>query len=251
MKKYSALIIDDEISAHNTLTGILREFCPYVFPIEKAMNEAEALRLIAEFEPDIVFLDIEMPPFSNGIEMMSKLPERPFQIIITSAYPQYAIQSVNTLQPSGYLIKPFSVDQLTSVLGNTIKLIQQQNPEHKLPTDPGVIISDQKKGNIVIKYAEILYCKSEGSVVSISYVDNGKEQKVLTYKRLKEIEDSFPNNFIRIHHNTIVNMSKISRYVQIGRAGKLFLGGDGSFEISVSRMGYFQQRFDQYIQQGE
>lgn len=251
MKKYSALIVDDEISAHNTLSGILREFCPYITPVEKAMNEAEALRLIDQFEPDIVFLDIEMPPFSNGIEMMSKLPERPFQIIITSAYPQYAIQSVNTIQPSGYLIKPFSVDQLTSVLRTTIKLLQQQTPEPKMQNEPGVIIADQKKGNIVIKYSEILYCKSEGSVVSIAYVENGKEQKVLTYKRLKDIEDSFPNNFIRIHHNTIVNMNKISRYIQIGRGGKAYLGGDNSFEISVSRMPYFQSRFDQYIQQGE
>ena len=127
MKEYSALIIDDEISAFNTLNGMLQEYCPYIISIEKALNETDAIRLIEGIKPDIIFLDIEMPPFSNSIEMISNLSQRSCQIIVTSAYPQYEIDHLNTIQGIGYLIKPFSVDQLVSVVQKSIKIFQQQS----------------------------------------------------------------------------------------------------------------------------
>ncbi|HLP93134.1 MAG TPA: LytTR family DNA-binding domain-containing protein [Saprospiraceae bacterium] len=247
MKKISALIVDDEISAINTLSGMLQEFCPYIQVVGTASNEAAALSGINQYKPEIVFLDIEMPPFSNGIDMISRLPERSFQTIVTTAYPQYAVQSVNAIQPAGYLIKPYSVDQLVAVLKSTLNAISGPKPEKKTTEKTGFIISDRKRGHVVIKYADVLYCKAEDACVSIVYLENNKEQKIVTYKSLKEIEDDFPDQFLRIHHNTIVNMDKISRYINIGRAGKLYLCTHSTLDISVSKMPQFQARFDAFI----
>ncbi|MBN8679853.1 MAG: response regulator transcription factor [Chitinophagales bacterium] len=247
MKKISALIVDDEISAINTLSGMLQEFCPYIQVVGTASNEAAALSGINQHQPEIVFLDIEMPPFSNGIDMISRLPERSFQTIVTTAYPQYAVQSVNAIQPAGYLIKPYSVDQLVAVLKSTLNTLNGPKPEKKTTEKTGFIISDRKRGHVVIKYADVLYCKAEDACVSIIYLENNKEQKIITYKSLKEIEDDFPEQFLRIHHNTIVNMDKISRYINIGRAGKLYLCTHSTLDISVSKMPQFQARFDAFI----
>ncbi|HAD11955.1 MAG TPA: hypothetical protein DCF33_05900 [Saprospirales bacterium] len=247
MKKISALIIDDEISAIHTLSGMLQEFCPYIQIVATATTEATALSGINQYQPEIVFLDIEMPPFSNGIEMISRLPERMFQTIITTAYPQYAVKSVNALQPTGYLIKPYSVDQLIDVLKNTINTLGVSKSEKKTVEKTGFIMSDRKRGHVVIKYADVLYCKAEDACVTIVFLENNKEQKIITYKSLKEIEDDFPDQFLRIHHNTIVNMDKISRYINIGRAGKLYLCTHSTLDISVSKMPQFQARFDAFI----
>ncbi|MBL7807036.1 MAG: response regulator transcription factor [Saprospiraceae bacterium] len=248
MKKFSAMIVDDEISAIHTLTGMLQEYCPYIEVVGTATTEATALTGINQHQPEIVFLDIEMPPFSNGIDLISKVPERHFQTIITTAYPQYAVQSVNAIQPAGYLIKPYSVDQLVSVLKNTVNHLNGQKPEKRSTEKTGFIISDRKRGHVVIKYTDVLYCKAEDACVTIVYLENNKEQKIVTYKSLKDIEDDFPDQFLRIHHNTIVNMDKISRYINIGRAGKLYLCTNSTLDISVSKMPQFQSRFDAFIQ---
>ncbi len=241
------MIVDDEISAINTLSGMLQEFCPYIQIVATATNEASALTGISQHQPEIVFLDIEMPPFSNGIEMISRLPKRSFQTIITTAYPQYAVQSVNAIQPAGYLIKPYSIDQLISVLKSTLIALGGPKSEKKNTEKTGFIISDRKRGHVVIKYSDVLYCKAEDACVSIVFLENNKEQKMITYKSLKEIEDDFPDQFLRIHHHTIVNMDKISRYINIGRAGKLYLCTHSTLDISVSKMPQFQARFDAFI----
>lgn len=248
MKKIPALIVDDEISAIHTLNGMLQEYCPYIQVVATATNEATALKSIHQHDPDIVFLDIEMPPFSNGLELIEKLPERTFQTIITTAYPHYAVQSVNAVQPAGYLIKPYSVDQLVAVIKNTVNQINGSRQEKKPAEKTGVILSDRKRGHVVIRYTDILYCKAEHACVTIVYLENNTEQKIVTYKSLKDIIDDFPEQFQRIHHHTIVNMDKISRYINIGRGGKLYLCTNTTLDISVSKMAQFQSRFDAYIQ---
>ena len=248
MKQIPAIIVDDEISAINTLTGMLQEYCPYIQVVATATNEAAALKGIHEHCPDIVFLDIEMPPFSNGIELIEKLPARSFQTIITTAYPHYAVQSVNAVQPAGYLIKPYSVDQLVSIVKNTVNHLKGTRQDKKPAEKTGIILSDRKRGHVVIRYADILYCMAEDACVSIVYLENNKEQIILTYKSLKEIMDDFPDQFQRIHHNTVVNMDKISRYIIVGRGGKLFLYTNTTLDISVSKLAQFQNRFDAHIQ---
>lgn len=250
MRKVNALIIDDEISAINTLSGMLQEFCPEVNVIATAQNETDAILAIGKHKPELVFLDIEMPPRSNGLEIMNKFPNRDFQIIICTAYPQYAVTSVNTVQPSGYLIKPFSVEQLILITNRIIAQILSKDPIAHPSIEQGIIISDQKKGNIVVKYSDILYFKYEDNCVSIVSLINGKEHKVITYMTLKKIESMLPDVFFRIHHNTIINMNKITRYTNSGRAGTAYLLSDTTLEISVSRMIAFQNRFKAFVING-
>ena len=255
MRKIKAFIVDDESSAINVLKGMLTEFCEAELEVVgTASNEKEAIVGISQHRPDLVFLDIEISPLTNGIDLIGRFPERNFGIIITSAYDQYAIKAMNTLQPWGYLVKPVAVSELILLVKNAIKNIEAKE---RLDTthmthnkDAGIIVSDAKKGNIAIKAPDLLYCKAENALVFLHYFAEGKLQKIAIYKSLKELELLLPESFFRIHNNTIVNMSYINRYEVFGRTAAIYLPNNLILDVSVSKLSEFQDRFAEFIKRG-
>lgn len=243
MKKIHALIIDDEISAVNTLRGMIGEFCPSVKVIATARTIEEAVAAAAQHLPDLVFLDIEMPPFGNGFDFLNRTrKQHGFGVIFTTAYPKYAVQAIKATQPWGYLIKPFSVTEL-------LEAIKVASDKLRDSDSQGIVIPDSRKGNQVLRVREILYCKADGATTDIFMLRHNRLEKITASRTLKDLETELPESyFCRTHHSFMVNMQHIERYERTGRNGRIYLPQNASVGISVLKMDYFEKRFAAFLE---
>ena len=244
MKKITALLVDDEISALNTLRGMLGEYCPQVQVLAEATSVEEALQAVAVCDPQLVFLDVQMPPVSSGFDFLQQAAPRSFGVIFTTAHPQYALKAINMAQPWAYLLKPYSVADLVSAVQVAYDKLRMSGNQQSL------IIPDNRKGNIVLRLTDILYLEADGNTTDIFVLRSDKIEKVMASRTLGSLEAELPESlFCRPHHSYIVNMGHIDRYEQTGRNGIIYLPMGASIAISVLKMEHFEAKLAAFLGQ--
>lgn len=247
MKKMTALLIDDEISAINTLKGMLEHYFPEVDILGYAHSVNEATTKAQELLPDVVFLDVEMPPLGSGFDFLEQCHHLGFGVIFVTAYPQYAIKAINDVQPWAYLVKPYSVSELEKGVRAAIEKVEEK--KQSVPMDvQRLIVSDARKGNIVIKVVDILYCEADGSTTDIYFFKDGDIVRTVASRTLKDIEENLPSSFFfRSHYSYLVNFIHIIRIERRGRSGVAVLSDGTEIPIAVARMEEFEKRFDDFV----
>jgi two-component system, LytTR family, response regulator len=250
MQSITALILDDENSAIRTLRGMLEQFCPQVQVIAEASSVQEGMVAIQQLDPDLVFLDIEIPPLEKGFDLLKKLPGHRFGVIFTTAHPQYAVQAINDVQPWAYVVKPYRVADLVQVMNTVAEKIQSKTIDQ--PTDyQGLIVSDSRKGNQVILFKNILYCHADSGATDIFYLQQDQIERAVSDQSLKDLEQLLPEQlFCRTHYSFIVNMQHILRYQKTGRNGVIYLPHQRKASISVLKMEQFEMQFRRFWQAG-
>src|SRR5215470_13199653 len=118
-----AFIIDDELDCCETISSLLSSFCPDVEVTGIYHNGAEGLTAIIQKQPDLVFLDVEMPKM-NGFEMLEQLPQVNFDIIFTTSYDQYALKAIR-FSAIDYLLKPVDREELQKAVQKVIQRSQR------------------------------------------------------------------------------------------------------------------------------
>lgn len=238
MSKLKAILIDDEIACTETLDIELRAYCPEVEVISKCNSAQEGLKAIQQLNPDLVFLDIEMP-WMNGFELLEELDDIPFHVIFVTAYDQFAIKAFK-YSAVDYLLKPIDKQELIESVRRVkssrerylsskhlkILLSNMQNDNHLLPN----IALPTMEGLDFVAVKDILYCESDNNYTRV----HRKEGKVLLLsKSLKEIEKLLKERtFFRVHQSYLVNLTHITRYIK-GSGGFVVLSnGD---QVPVSR----------------
>ncbi len=248
MKKINALLVDDEISALHTLRGMLAEFSPQVNVVATADSVEDALLKAQKWEPDLVFLDIEMPPFGSGFDFLQKCGQRRFGVIFTTAYPQYAVEAINIVQPWAYLVKPFSVAELVKAVQTSTEKINLLELSQEYLS---IVVADARKGNIVIRVRDIVYCQADGNTTDLFVLKEKKTTRITASRTLKDIEEELPVAlFCRCHHSFLVNLSCVDRYEKTGRNGVIHLQNGAEAYISVAKMEDFEKRFGDYLRGG-
>lgn len=238
----TALIVDDEIGAINALRQMLGEYCPQVQILGAAITIREAVSAAAALRPQLVFLDIEMPPLGSGFDFLAGCEEIDFGVIFTTAYPQYAIKAINTVQPWAYLVKPFSVKELREALMIAAEKIWLRNHAAlHAAGKQGLVLHDSRKGTIVLYAADILFCKASGSFTEFYVFRNNKPEKIMSSGGLGEFEEKLPATlFCRTHHSYLVNLAHVTRLERTGRNGVLHLANtDRQAAVSVAKMDHF------------
>ena len=233
-----ALIIDDEQVAVKLLTMMIERHLPEITSLQSITNPASALKLINEYKPDIVFLDIEMP-YQNGFELLKSLPEISFDIVFTTAYDKYAIQAIK-FSALDYLLKPIDADELKETFNRFIqKSITNQNKE---ATVKNLLENLQQENKIWHKLAlpttsgmqfflpkDIIRCEGMSNYTKF-YFSN--YHNITTSKTIKEYEEILlPHKFIRIHKSHLINAEFVSSYAS--QSSNLIMK-DGSI-VEVSR----------------
>lgn len=213
------LIIDDEVGAVNLLDLMIRRHLPEITELKYETDPAKALRLISEFKPDIVFLDIEMPHL-NGFEVLKALPEIPFSIVFTTAYDKYAIQAIK-FSALDYLLKPIDATDLRetfdrflektiatevkdAAVKNLLSNLEQQNKTyHKLalPTSNGIEFFPPH---------DIIRCEGMSNYTKF-FLSN--HPPIITSKTIKEYEEILlPHQFLRVHKSHLINAQYVKGY---------------------------------------
>lgn len=214
-----AIIVDDEISAIESLKWEIERFCKDIEISDSFTDPKDAISAINYLKPDCVFLDIEMPEM-DGFQLLKSLEYRDFELIITTAYDNYAIKAFKE-SAIDYLLKPIDTDDLLKSV-EKIKKNKEKNSlgselkkalENIIPKNTINKVSLPLSGKTVyVNSEDIIYCKSDGNYSEVFL--KGSQSEVLS-KKLKEVEQLIHNsNFFRVHNSYLVNINYIKEFVK-------------------------------------
>ena len=228
------LIVDDEPLARNRLNRLLSEISS-IEVLAMADNGQQAIELVRTMQVDLVFLDINMP-IKNGLQAATEIvteQAKPPAIIFCTAYDEYAIEAFKT-QAVAYLMKPISKETLQQAIDKATKLNQLQI-NHLLNANAEqdqTLVAIQQAG-FIQNYAldDLLYFRAEKKHV-VAGLRDGKEV-VIDYT-LKTLETEYPDYYLRIHRNCLVNKSCI-RSLMRDEQGSYVLLNDTHQRFMVSR----------------
>lgn len=234
MSKKTALIIDDERLAREELKLMLSSY-DTIEIIGEAKNGNEALELIQSLQPDVLFLDINMPGLT-GIDLVKKLDVVPYVIFVT-AYDNHAAEAFE-LNALDYLLKPIDPDRLKQSIQRLSVILEEElespikQPEAKsvLTVKDSIYVKDGENCYF-IHLSNIIYFESVGNYIKINI--EGKKPMIL--KSLSALEDRLnPYDFFRTNRKHIVNLKKIQKVENWFNGGLMFEMENGE-KIEVSR----------------
>ena len=131
MKKINALIIDDEIAAAENISILLDTFCPEINVVEITHSISKGFQSIKKNNPDLIFLDISMPPEGTGFDLLDMLPNRNFHVIFVTAHDQYALKAIKQ-RAFDYLLKPIDSDDLEETIAKIKKYSSRSLDSNKI-----------------------------------------------------------------------------------------------------------------------
>ncbi|MET7029689.1 LytR/AlgR family response regulator transcription factor [Sediminicola luteus] len=240
----TALIIEDEANSREILRNYLAKYCKNVSVLGEAATIKEGLVLLNKNNPDMVFLDVEMP-YGNAFDLLDQLPDRTFETIFVTAYNQYAMDALNH-HAAYYLMKPIDIDELVKSVAYVAEVKERENAlEDKILTPvinrvDGKITLPQQDGFQVLNVSDILYCKADDNYTEI-YLEN---QRLVVSKTLKYFEEALSDfAFARIHKSYLVNVNEVVKYKK-GKGGSVVISNGKELLVSASRkqqlLSYFE-----------
>jgi len=233
-----AIIVDDEIHCLETLAWEIEENCPDMTVIAQCKTAQQAIDAIRKENPDLVFMDIEMP-LMNGFEVINRLSDMDFEVIFTTAYDEFALKAIK-VNALDYLLKPIDADELVKatdkirthreghstqdLLESLFESLRSKHPKFTsiaLPTMEGLEF---------INLDEIINCESFSNYTKI-FTASG--DSLMISKTLKEVERQIRGHqFFRVHNSHLVNLTHIKKYIK-GKRGYLVM--DNGRQIPVAR----------------
>jgi len=236
MEQVKAILIDDELSSLQNLQQKLTEFCPDIAIAASAQKPEDAIVLIKQHKPDVIFLDIEMPRM-NGFRMLEELEDTGFDIIFTTAYNHYAIDAIR-ISAFDYLTKPIAISDLQKTVERLVKHRQLQTKDKLGVLKNALGTSRSQDEKIAVATGEglefivintILHIEASSNYSKI-YLQNGKT--VVVTRLLKEFEDILlPYRFYRIHNTHLINLKHIEKYIR-GEGGQVRLTNGTVLDVS-------------------
>ncbi len=253
----NCIIIDDEANNIKLLQNMLNLYCPSVEVLATETEAKNGLLLIDELQPQLVFLDVEMPHL-NGFDMLKRLEPVNFETIFVTAYSHYAVEAFEH-HATGYITKPINTEKLTAAVNTATKRIEEKSINKNLfslleqntkQAAPDKIPLSTSNGLVFVKLAEILYCESSGNYTNF-YLYNDAQQpaakKIMVSRQLGEYEKLLPEtNFTRIHDKYIINLSFIKEYIK-GSGGDVVLENGKELPVASRRKEEFLARFEKWI----
>jgi len=249
MKNIRALIVDDEIRARSVLRTLLAKNCPNVSVEGEAHDVMDAIQKINLYNPQLVFLDVEMPNY-EGYEIINFLETIDFEIIFTTAYDQYALKAFEVCAID-YLLKPIDRSKLIEAVSKVkSKLNLRNNLDHykslvekfyqKKNSDSKIIIPELGNRRI-INTNDIVAIQANGAY-TIIHQTNGS--KITTSKNLKHFENKLESHFtfFRSHRSWIINVQHLHQFNKT--ESLLLMNNKVTAKISRTLYSKFEERLN-------
>lgn len=236
MEKIKTIIVEDSRLARNELKELIKSF-PEIEVIGEADNVDSGYELITAKQPDLLFLDINMPE-KDGFELLEMLDNVPITVF-TTAFDEYALKSFeyNALD---YLMKPVSPNRFAKAIEKIKQKLQERviKAEQKVEISNQIFIKDGEKCWLV-KVADIYLFEVDGNYTKV-FFDN---QKAILNKSLNQIDKKLPEDFFRANRNQIININFIKN-IDLWFSGNLLvqLKDDQKIEISRRQSSLFKEK---------
>lgn len=244
-QKIKSVIVEDELAAREVLKNYLSKYCPQVEVIGEAQNIKEAVPLLHELQPQLVFLDVEMP-FGNAFDVLEACKDLHFETIFVTAFSEYSLKALNQ-SAAYYLLKPISIEELIVAVNkvhhqvlnqeifNRNKIIVANFQEPK-PEKQQVILPTLE-GFEVVKMEEIVRLRGNGNFTDL-YLHNGNKKMACRF--LKHFSEILPLPFIRVHKSHIINLNCVKSY---NKGGIITLNDATEIEVSPTYKEEFLRNF--------
>jgi two-component system, LytTR family, response regulator len=239
-----AILIDDEENSISSLKEKLLTHCPQVKIIACCDNAAKGIEAIDNLQPDIVFLDIEMPVM-NGFLMLQQLTYKNFELIFSTAYDHYAIKAIR-FSALDYLVKPIEIDDLKTAVNKA-----EEKRNHSYPNPQIELLVEQlisKKNNFsriaiptieglqFIRVEDIIYLEASSNY---THIFSTEKKKYIVSRTLKDFEDMLPTEtFLRIHNSYIINKNYVEKYIR-GEGGQVVLSNNVTLDVAKRKKSEF------------
>ena len=240
----STLIVDDEQLACEELAYLLNDF-PDVELAAVGRNGLDAVKLIEDLEPDLVFLDVQMPGL-DGLGVIQRLHETGAHLphfILATAFDQYAIEAFRW-QALDYLLKPIEKERLAVTIERARKLIAEKHPPPNGPRIPGprkpstqrskVLVKSNNR-NFIIDAQDLIYATIEDGLITMVGANIEGESN---YRTIEELQSNLdPEVFWRVHRSFLVNINRIQEVIPWFKSSfQLRMDDKKHTEIPVSRV---------------
>jgi len=232
-----SIIVEDELNNRENLQYILKEHCPFVEVVAICSSALEGRQKILEHQPDLVFLDVEMPG-GDGFSMLESLPNLNFEVIFVTAFTSYAVKAIK-FSALDYIVKPIDTMELLKAIDKASQKIKEKKENARMVN---LLENQHKEGNKKIlalplsdkiefvEVANIIRCQADSNY-TLFYLKN--EEKLLISKTLKEYDELLtPFNFLRVHQSHLINLEEVKSFIKTD--GGYILMKDGA-NITISR----------------
>lgn len=255
MSEIKAIIVDDEQHCIDALQTMLQKKCPEVTVVAGVNSVREAKVLIDEAQPDLVFLDVEMP-HQNGFELLKLFERVTFDVIFTTAFEQYALKAIK-FNALDYLLKPFSIQELQDAVQKCRDRRTAGRPKENGVSPLDVFLANMKtlhqthrkialptiNGLVFMPVQNIVRCESTGNYTKIFFTD---KKHLLVSRPLKEFEEMLSDmDFFRVHNSHLINLQQMQSYIQ-GEGGFALMTDGTQVEVSRRRKAEFLKRAMQF-----
>ena len=234
----NALLIDDEAAARDHLRARLLEVAPEVQLIAEADNIADGQRLTSAHNPELVFLDVEMPG-GDGFELLRRLGRWDFDVIFTTAHSHYAIQAIR-FSALDYLLKPVQTDELRAAIDRHLQHRGAAPEEVQQGFLANVAQRDEKALKLTITHGgrthavapeQITWCQADDNYTALHLLD---ERRLVSARTLKDYDEMLtPLGFIRVHKSALVNRRHVDG---LDAEGRVRLRNGVRVEVSRRRL---------------
>lgn len=247
-----AVIIDDEKDSRDILTSYLKKYCPQVNVCGYGESVKSGLEAIRTHNPNVVFLDIEMP-FGNGFDLLEQAAPVTFETVFVTAFDNYAIQALNQ-SAAYYLLKPVDIDELVKAVekisvelqneGSTVhSSVLLENLQNQKTPQQQKLMLPTLDGFEVVPIRSVLYCEAEDNFTRFHFDDR---KDLLICRTLKHYEDVLrPHSFLRIHRSYLINPEYVVRYSK-GKGGFVTMKNNKELEVSPNKKSDFMDFFGKH-----
>ena len=243
-----AVIIDDEEDSRKILASYLAKYCVDVEVCGFGESVVTGVAAIEKFNPDVVFLDIEMP-YGNGFDLLDKIKEIAFETVFVTAFDHYAIQALNQ-SAAYYLLKPISIDELINAVNkirgdrskpNDARRSNVLMDNIRTPINQKIMLSTME-GFEIVTINTIMYCEAADNFTRF-YLE-GEANPLLICKTLKYFEEILrEHRFLRIHRSHLINPDFVIRYAK-GKGGSVTMKNNKELEMSAEKKHQFLAMFE-------
>ena len=238
------ILIDDEADGRETLRMALEKYCPQIDILSICESAQAGREAIEKLQPDLVFLDVQMP-HTSGFDLLQRMKNIDFAVIFVTAFDRYAIKAIK-FSALDYLLKPVDIDDLLEAVAKVREPVLLpshafqsafNNSRHQsgkieklaIPTLAGIDFFPTE---------DIIYCQADGNYTTL-FLKN--QPKQLVCKKLIEFENMLAESgFCRVHHSSLINLKHIRRYVK-GEGGYVILTDNHHVDISRRKKEEFLQ----------
>lgn len=245
MQKIRSVIVEDEVAAREALRNYLGKYCPQVEVAGEAQNIKEAVPMLHQLQPQLVFLDVEMP-FGNAFDVLEACKDLRFETIFVTAFSEYSLKALNQ-SAAYYLLKPISIEELIVAVNK----VQQHIAKNEIFNRNQIIVDNFREpkpekqqvilptleGFEVVKMDQILRLRGNGNFTDL-YLNDGSKKMVCRF--LKHFSELLPLPFLRVHKSHIINLNHVKAY---NKGGFVTMNDGAEVEVSVTYKDDFLKNF--------